>query len=80
MTLAWAAGGDWETPHGGGRIDIAGALLYGVALVAGLLGLTLLGSTEIAGTGVDPAVVTVGLLVVAVVVSGGRGPARAAGA
>ena len=69
MTLAWAAGGDWETPHRAGRIDIAGALLYGVALVSGLLGLTLLGSTEIAGTGVDPVVVTVGLLVVAVVVS-----------
>ncbi len=69
MTLAWAAGGDWETPHRRGRIDIAGAFLYGVALVSGLLGLTLLGSTEIAGTGVDPVVVTVGLLVVAVVVS-----------
>ena len=24
MTLAWAAGGDWETPHRAGRIDIAG--------------------------------------------------------
>ena len=35
MTLAWAAGGDWETPHRAGRIDIAGALLYGVALVVG---------------------------------------------
>src|SRR6185503_11131087 len=46
MTLAWAAGGDWETPHRRGRIDIAGAILYGVALVSGLLGLTLLGSTE----------------------------------
>ena len=79
MTLAWAAGGDWETPHGGGRIDIAGALLYGVALVAGLLGLTLLGSTEIAGTGLDPAVVTVGLLVGGRRRVRGRGPARAAG-
>ena len=62
LTLAWAAAPDWETPRRPGRIDLVGAALYGVALVAGLIGLTLIGSTEMAGTGVDPAVVTVVLL------------------
>jgi MFS family permease len=69
MTLAWAAAPDWETPHRPDRIDIAGAALFGIALVAGLLGLTLIGSTEIAGSSIDPVAVTVGLLVVAAVVS-----------
>ena len=62
LVLAWAASPDWETPHRGGRVDIVGAATYGVALVAGLLGLTLLGSKEVAGTSLDPLVVTLALL------------------
>ena len=69
VSLAWAAGADWETPHHTGRIDLPGAILYGVALVAGLLGLTLLGSTDIAGSTIPPGAVTVALLVVAAGVS-----------
>ena len=77
MTLAWAAGGDWETPHRGGRIDIAGALLYGVALVAGPARADPPRLDGDRRDGLDPAVVTVGLLVVAVVVS--RWPPSCAG-
>ena len=67
LVLAWAASPGWETPRRPGRIDLAGAALYGVALVSGLIALTLLGSTDVAGTGVPPAVVTAILLGVAVV-------------
>jgi MFS family permease len=69
IVLAWAASADWETPRRAGRVDIGGALLFGVALVSGLVGLTLLGSTEIAGTTIPPAGVTAALLGVAVVAS-----------
>ena len=62
LVLTWAASPDWETPHRGGRVDIVGAATYGLALVSGLLGLTLLGSQDIAGTTVDPVVVTIVLL------------------
>ena len=65
IVLALAASTGWETPRRPGRVDVVGAALFGVALVAGLIGLTLLGSTEIAGTSVPPAVVTAALLGVA---------------
>src|ERR1700693_4930594 len=48
LTLAWAASPGWDTPRRAGRVDIVGAGLFGVALVAGLLGLTLIGCTAIA--------------------------------
>ncbi len=69
LTLAWAAAPDWESPRRPGRVDILGAAWFGLALVAGLVGLTLLGSTEVAATSLDPRVVTVGLLAVAVLAS-----------
>ena len=53
IALAWAASADWETPRRPGRVDIVGALWFGLALLTGLIGLTLLGSTEIAGTAID---------------------------
>ena len=65
LVLAWAASPDWETPHRAGRVDIVGAATYGLALVAGLLGLTLLGAKDVAGTQLDPIVVTLGLLALA---------------
>ena len=65
LVLAWAASPDWETPRRAGRVDIVGAALFGVALVTGLIGLTLLGSTDIFGIGVPPAAVTAILLGVA---------------
>ncbi len=65
LTLAWAASPGWETPRRAGRVDIVGAAWFGLALVAGLIGLTLIGTTEIAGSAVDPTFVTIGLLGVA---------------
>ena len=69
LTLAWAASPDWETPRRTGRVDSVGAALFGIALVVGLLGLTLIGSTEIAGMAVDARMVTIGLLAVAAIAS-----------
>jgi MFS family permease len=65
LMLAWAASPGWETPRRPGRIDVASAALYGVALVSGLIGLTLIGSSSVGGKTVDPLVVTVALMVVA---------------
>ena len=72
LALAWAAAPGWDSPRRPGRIDLLGAALFGIALVAGLIGLTLIGTTEVAGTGVDPVVVTVVLLASAVVASRDR--------
>ncbi len=69
VALAWAASADWETPHRPGRVDVIGAAWFGLALVAGLIGLTLLGSTAMAGTAVPPAAVTAALLAAAVIAS-----------
>jgi hypothetical protein len=67
LALAWAASPGWETPRRAGRLDWRGAVWFGLALVAGLVGLTLLGTNEIAGSGADPVLVTSVLLAVAVV-------------
>jgi MFS family permease len=67
LALAWAASPGWETPRRAGRIDVFGAAWFGLALVALLIGLTLVGSRELAGTGADPAIATAALLGLAVV-------------
>jgi MFS family permease len=67
LVLAWASSPGWETPRRPGRIDLFGAVLFGLALVAGLIGLTLVGSRDVAGTSVDPAAVTAGLLALAAI-------------
>lgn len=69
LALAWAASPDWETPRRPGRVDAVGAVLFGVALVAGLIALTLLGSDEVFGSGVLPATVTAALLALAAAAS-----------
>ena len=46
-------------------MDVVGAALFGIALAAGLIGLTLLGATTIAGTDLDPGAVSAGLGVLA---------------
>ena len=69
LILAWAVSADWETPHQPGRVDVLGAAWFGFALVAGLVGLTLLGTRQVADSGMDPGVVTVGLLGLAAVAS-----------
>jgi MFS family permease len=67
MAVGWAAAGDWDTPRRAGGIDLLGALLFGIALVAGLVGLTLIGATSIAATTLDPTTVTLALAAIAVV-------------
>ena len=65
--VGWAAAADWDTPRRAGRVDLPGAALYGIALAAGLVALTLLGATTIPGSGIDPVTLTVVLTVIAVV-------------
>jgi MFS family permease len=65
LALAWAAASGWETPRRAGRLDVAGAVAFSIALGLTLLAVTLAGSAEIAGLAQDPALVLAGLLVVA---------------
>lgn len=67
LVLAWAAAAGWETPRRPGPVDVPGAVLFGVALGSGLIALTLIGTTTIADTGLDPATVTLALAAIAVV-------------
>ncbi len=45
LVLAWAASSGWETPRRAARIDLPGAAAFTIGLGAGLIGLTLLGSS-----------------------------------
>jgi MFS family permease len=68
LSVAWAASSGWETPRRQGRVDLAGAVLFSAFLVGALGALTLLGSQADAGeAGLDPATISLVLLVVAVV-------------
>ncbi|MFL5755581.1 MAG: MFS transporter [Chloroflexota bacterium] len=69
LILAWAAGAGWETPRRSGRLDIAGAIVFSVALVAGLGAVTLIGTTDAPGLPVDPQLLMAVLAIVAVVAS-----------
>ena len=44
LVLAWAVEPGWETPRRTGRVDVGGALIFGVALASGLVALTLIGA------------------------------------
>jgi MFS family permease len=77
LVLAWAASSGWETPRRSGRVDIVGAVLFSAFLVGALGALTLLGSHSGGGSGgsggaagpaggLDPAVVSLALLGLAV--------------
>ncbi|TAJ98919.1 MAG: MFS transporter [Chloroflexota bacterium] len=61
LGLAWAAAHGWETPRRTGAIDVAGAVAFSLALGLALVALTLVGSEQVAGLGVDPAIVLAGL-------------------
>ena len=65
LLIAWAASAGWETPRRQGRVDVLGAIIWSIALAAGLGGLTLLGSRAELG-GPDPLVVSGILALVAV--------------
>lgn len=68
LVVAWAASSGWETPRRRGRVDLGGAVLFSAFLVGSLGALTLLGSHASAdGTGLDPATVSLALVVVAAV-------------
>jgi MFS family permease len=69
LILGWAASAGWDTPRRTGRVDVIGALWFGAALLAALVGLTLIGTTEIAGSAVQPVAVTAGLLAAAAVLT-----------
>ncbi len=68
LVVAWAASSGWETPRRSGRIDLVGAVLFSAFLVGALGALTLLGSRGGPGDGgIDPVVVSIVLLALAVV-------------
>ncbi|HEU4572224.1 MAG TPA: MFS transporter, partial [Candidatus Limnocylindrales bacterium] len=66
LVLVWAATAGWDTPRRGGSLDIAGAALFTVFLASLLAGVTLLGVRDSPLPGVDPAVVSLGLVAIAV--------------
>ncbi|HEV8696663.1 MAG TPA: MFS transporter [Candidatus Limnocylindrales bacterium] len=66
LAVAWAVAPGWDTPRRSGRIDLAGAAIFGLALAAGLVALTLIGATSTPDA-VDPFTISVGLGAVAAV-------------
>jgi MFS family permease len=64
LLIAWAASHGWETPRRRVGIDLAGAVIWSVALAAGLGATTLIGVTDLGG--LDPLLVGGGLAVLAV--------------
>jgi hypothetical protein len=56
LLVAWAASSGWETPRRPGGVDVGGALIWSLALAAGLGAVTLLGSRDLGGP--DPLAVS----------------------
>ena len=69
LLVAWAASAGWETPRRRGRVDVLGAVIWTIALGAGLGGVTLLGSRGEPG-GPDPTTVSAALGIAALVATG----------
>src|SRR4051812_312416 len=67
IAIGWAAAGEWDTPRRRGGVDLAGAVLVGLALVSGLIALTLIGAGTGVATGPDPALASLALGAVGVV-------------
>jgi MFS family permease len=79
LLVAWAASASWETPRRRGGVDVVGAVVWSVALAAGLGAVTLLGSRSEPG-GPDPLLVSgvLGLVAIgATLVTVVRGSRRA---
>lgn len=57
--IAWAAGAGWDTPRHPGRVDAVGAVLFSVALAAGIGAVSVAGSERTEG-GIDPLLLGVG--------------------
>jgi MFS family permease len=69
LAIGWAASYGWDTPRRAGPIDVLGGLAFTIALGAGLIGITLIGSGS-TDLGIDPGVLIGGLLVLAVAGTG----------
>jgi hypothetical protein len=65
--LAWAVSPGWDTPRRPGRLDLVGAVVFGLALGSGLIALTLLGAAGSGQGGVAPPALSAILAAVAVV-------------
>jgi MFS transporter, DHA2 family, triacylglyceride efflux pump len=70
LAIAWAASSGWDTPRRSGRVDLPGAIVFSLALIAGLGAITLIGSpaTE---DGLDPRLLGGGLAVAAIALFAG---------
>jgi MFS family permease len=66
LVLAWAATPDWETPRRAGRVDVVGALIFGVTLAAGLIALTLAGAQDDPSLPVSPEQLSIVLTAIAI--------------
>jgi MFS family permease len=67
LVLAWAAAPGWETPRRSGRVDVLGAAIFGLALAAGLVALTLVGATGDPSAPISPEQLSLALASIAVV-------------
>ncbi|MEA2548554.1 MAG: hypothetical protein QOE42_1152, partial [Chloroflexota bacterium] len=65
LLIAWAASSGWETPRRRSGLDLVGAVVWSLALIAALGAVTLIGVTDIGGP--DPVQVGVGLVALAAV-------------
>jgi MFS family permease len=80
IALAWAASAGWDTPGRPGRVDVGGAVLFSIALAAGLGAVSVVGSPPPTDGGLDPFLLGVagGVVVivagVATIVRGARHP------
>lgn len=66
LLIGWAASAGWETPRRRVALDVPGAVLFSIALMAGLSALTLIGATDVV-MGIEPGLLTAGLAAAAVV-------------
>jgi MFS family permease len=66
LLVAWAASSGWETPRRRGGVDVVGAVIWSLALAAGLAAVTLLGSRGDVG-GPDPLLISALLGAIAIV-------------
>jgi MFS family permease len=59
----WAASPDWDVEPGASRMDAVGAVLFSVALTAGLIAITLVGEDAAAGSAIVPLAAIVAIVV-----------------
>jgi MFS family permease len=64
LVIGWAASYGWDTPRRAGPVDVIGGLSFSIALAAGLIGITLIGSSS-NDFGVDPNALITALFILA---------------